>query len=155
MPISRTAPLFLFLVLGLGCNTPEPEEKASPDAFKVPFDFIWQSSIDELKDGGWQLATQDRTTKTIETEWNVNLSPISHTGRRARLKVTYEGTDDDGWKPKCSQETEENTNEEQPLKRDDADWSAVKNNGALASIFLQNLSRRITPNERWRDRAAR
>ena len=48
-----------------------------------------------------------------------------------------------------------NTNQKAPLDREKADWKGTTSDGNLAARFLQNLDRRLRPNEAWKERRAR
>jgi hypothetical protein len=147
----------LVLATLAACESPSSTmatvEKSS-SAYRNSFDFVWQSSLDELRIA-WQIESEDRAKRTITTAWAVNLSPFSHLGRRDRLIVTIGGDMQSGWRATAKQESETNNNEENPLDQAKAKWEPVPNDGGLAARFLQNLDTRLQPDERWRERLER
>jgi hypothetical protein len=143
------------LLVIAGCSTtPEPTVEKSSSAYQNTFDFVWQSSVEELSIA-WQIEKQDKAARAITTGWNTNLSPFSGKGRRDRLIVTLVADGRNGWRANVNQESETNNNEENPLDQKEAKWEATPNDGGLAARFLQNLDTRLQPDERWRDRLAR
>ena len=136
-------------LLGAACASTRPTEIDGIAAYKYEFDFVWDQAQVELKDG-WQVATAERETRTITTEWDLRLSPFRSFGSRHRLVVIFSGDADLGWKVTARQESEENSETEKPLELSEADWSESSNDGALAVRFIRNFDRRMSPNEAWR-----
>jgi hypothetical protein len=155
MRIRFAACVAVFLAALPGCASEnEGCVEKSSCSYRNTFDFVWESADSELRTS-WQIACADKKKKTITTCWATNLSPFSSHGRRDRLVVTITGTDQCGWKAGVRQESETNTNEENPLDESKAKWSKTENDGGLAARFLQNLDTRMQPDERWRARLSR
>ena len=143
------------LWLVAGCSTPaEPVVEKSSEAYRNTFDFIWESSLEELRIA-WRIEKEDRATRTITTAWNTNLSPFAGKGRRDRLIVTLVGDGQAGWRATVKQDSETNNNEENPLNEKEAKWEEIPNDGGMGARFLQNLDTRLQPDERWRERLVR
>ena len=136
------------------CHSVTPTEVKSRGAYRNGFDFVWNSAKDELK-AKWRIESEDRAQRTMETEWDVNLSPLSSFGRRTRLLIRMDGNDTDGWNVSCTQESEENGNEQNPLSTKEASWSGTPNDGARAMQFLQNLDRLLSEDPGWKSRDRR
>lgn len=103
----------------------------------------------------WSGTTENPETKQIETEWDVNLAPMGHTGRRHRLLVGIEGDPSRGYRVKATQESEVNTNAKNPLSLQEADWDEIESDGALALQFLFDLDRRLNPPKPWKSEDVR
>jgi hypothetical protein len=140
------------------CNSDDSKCKGTVEksvgSYQNSFDFVWQSSQEELK-SSWKIEKVDEKTRTITTEWNKNMSPFSQFGRRDRLIVTIVGDSRSGWRANAKQDSQTNTNEEDPLDEVKAKWKEVPNDGTLATKFLQNLDTRLQPDERWRQSITR
>jgi hypothetical protein len=136
------------------CDEPKGTVEKSRCAYRNTFEFVWESSQEELR-SNFKIESADRKTNTITTAWSTNLAPFSTQGRRDRLIVTVSGDSQSGWRASARQESETNNNEENPLDEAKAKWKTSPNDGSLAARFLQNLDTRLQPDERWRDRLAR
>jgi hypothetical protein len=136
-------------LLAAACASPRPTEASGIEIYKYEFDFVWDQAQAELKDA-WRIASADRATRTLTTEWDVRLSPFRTFGTRHRLVVAFDGDREAGWKVTAKQESEENDEQEKTLDQKEADWSASANDGALATRFVFNFDRRMRPNEAWR-----
>jgi hypothetical protein len=140
------------------CQTGETKCKGTVEksccAYRNSFEFVWQSAQDELA-SSWKIEKAEQKTRTITTAWSTQMSPFSSHGRRDRLIVTIVGDNQRGWSASAKQDTQTNTNEENPLDEKKAKWEEMPNDGGLAAKFLQNLDTRLQPDERWRDRIAR
>jgi hypothetical protein len=146
--------LAALFVMGSCASDKKPTIEKSSASYKNTFDFVWDSSLAELKEN-WEIAKADRVKKEISTKWGTNLAPFAGKGGRDRLIVTIVTDGSGGWRADVKQETQVNNNEENPLDREKAKWESVPNDGALAARFLQNLDTRLSPDERWRDKLAR
>lgn len=136
------------------CGSTRPTEAPGLAAYRFDFDFVWEQAQEELKDA-WRIASADRETKTIVTEWDLRMSPFRAFGERHRLVVTFTGDKEEGFRPLATQESEENGETEKPMDPEEADWSSSRNDGALAHRFVRNFDRRMKPNEAWRREASR
>ena len=140
------------------CQTGKDECKGTVEksscSYRNSFEFVWQSAQDELA-GSWKIEKADQKTRTITTGWNTQMSPFSSHGRRDRLVVTISGDNQRGWSASAKQDTQTNTNEENPLDEKKAKWEELPNDGGLAAKFLQNLDMRLQPDERWRQSLTR
>ena len=69
--------------------------------------------------------------------------------------MTLVGDNRTGWRANAKQDSQTNTNEENPLDENKAKWKEAPNDGTLAASFLQNLDTRLQPDERWRQSITR
>jgi hypothetical protein len=131
-----------------------PYERYGKGVYDFDFDFLWEEAQAELKRGFRDL-TLDREARTITTEWEMRLAPYRSMGQRHRVIVAFEDAGEKKWKVKATQESESNEETEHPLKPDEASWTKMRSDGALAEKFLSNFEARMNPNDAWRRRAAR
>lgn len=143
--------LLLALLLGLtllsACQTPEAEAVESPRRYRHTFTFVFEQAQAELLEDWSGLSRVDASEREIETEWRENLSSMSDMGRRDRLLVTFEGGEGEGWVVKAKQFSEKNTEQEEPLNPEEADWKATGNESGLAIRFLRSFDTRLNPVE--------
>jgi hypothetical protein len=125
-------------VLGACGSSGGPYERYGKGVYDFDFDFLWEEAQAELKRGFRDL-TLDREARTITTEWEMRLAPYRSMGQKV----------------KATQESESNEETEHPLKPDEASWTKMRSDGALAEKFLSNFEARMNPNDAWRRRAAR
>ncbi len=145
---------FLGLVALTGCSSAGPTEMPGRDTYAFDFDFLWDEAQAELN-AQWRIATADRETKTITTEWDVRLSPFRARGERHRVIVVFSPAETGKWKLLATQESEENDEVDKPLDPEEASWSERGNDGALAAKFVVNFDRRMRPNDAWRRQTKR
>jgi hypothetical protein len=149
-----TSALFALIVL-FGCaSNPVPAVESGFAKYRNSRDYLLECIREELKPLGG-VASEDLEAMTLTSAWEVRLSPFDREGMRNRLVVSDKGTDAEGYDVTATQETETNTNQKSPLDREKADWKGTTSDGNLAARFLQNLDRRLRPNEAWKDRRAR
>jgi hypothetical protein len=155
---NRMKPLIALCVVFAVCagcaSSPVPAVESGFAKYRNSRDYLLECVREELKPLGG-VASEDMQEMTITSEWQVRLSPFDREGMRNRIIVAWKGTDADGWDVTATQETEMNTNQKAPLDREKADWKGTTSDGNLAARFLQNLDRRLRPNEAWKERRAR
>jgi len=142
--------LFLSLLLGACSSGPKPsDEHEIPFTYHHTFDFMWEQVTAELG-RFWDLDEKNRAEHKIRTAWQEHLMPMNRQGHRIRILVRIEGSDGEGYRVKVSQETEENTNDRNPLSSTDADWESTESDGAEGDRFLVSLARRLRPDMSWK-----
>ncbi|MSR74758.1 MAG: hypothetical protein EXS14_04720 [Planctomycetes bacterium] len=124
--------------------------------------FVYQHTrvflIDEVRtqlSREWPAPAIEAETQAVITDWKEQLAVMSRFGRRDRLRVVLEGADGKGWKVVCTQETQRNMEQEDPLSSSKAEWEAQETDAALAQKFLFDLHRRLNPKQAWREATIR
>jgi hypothetical protein len=145
--VALTAALAL---AGCGFNDPEPADFEQTFQLQHTREYVWEE-IKETLGTGWTIESEDLATGQIVTAWVENLAPMNTFGTRERLIVTLAGDLASGYQVTAAQETEQNTNENNPLSSTDADWSPTESSGVQAERFLLLLTRRLYPRETWRE----
>lgn len=144
--------LVLIPLLAMSCSSGEakPTEERTPFRYRHSADEMWRQVGAEVREG-WTIASADREKLEIVTDWDVRLHAMNTFGRRHRLIITLEGSDTEGYEVVAAQETEKNTNQENPLSAKEAEWDPMKSDGALAGTFLIKLERRMNPPKEWKE----
>ncbi|MAG56009.1 MAG: hypothetical protein CMJ83_06940 [Planctomycetes bacterium] len=151
----RFSVLFATLALLGACNSsPQPQEETTHFVYQHTRETIWNQTRSELGER-WRIADEDEIAMTFTTDWDTHLHVMNTFGKRHRLTVTLAGTDEEGYQVTASQETEQNTNQDNPLVASEAEWDSAPSNGALAQRFLMNLHLRMNPGTPWREDADR
>lgn len=128
-----------------GCgSTPKPAEEEGGWHKKHTGEFLWEQARAAIQ-RRWRVESEDAAAREIVTAWDEQLAPMNTFGRRHRLTVTMEGDATKGHRLKVKQDTEQNTNQENPLSREEADWEPASSDGALAMQFLLDVERRLNP----------
>jgi len=146
----------ILIMLGLcslivGCSgTAAQNEETTNFTYRHTGDEMWKQVRSQVLKA-WRITAEDRSAGEIVTTWDVRLHAMDRFGRRHRLKITLEGTDEKGYTVVAAQETEMNTNQDNPLAASEADWEEMNADGALAQRFLFKLHRRINPPKTWRE----
>lgn len=142
--------LALFSLVG-GCNsTGDAREETTSFKYRHTGGEMWKQLRSEVLEA-WRIDSEDRLVGEITTTWDVRLHVMNRFGRRHRLKITLDGTDEEGYTVLASQETEMNTNQDNPLVESQAEWEQLDADGALAQRFLFKFHRRINPPKSWRE----
>jgi uncharacterized lipoprotein len=137
--------------LVVGCNsTGEARDETTGFKYRHTGGELWKQLRSEVLEV-WRIDSEDRRVGEITTAWDVRLHPMTRFGRRHRLKITLDGTDEEGYTVLASQETEMNANQGNPLVASEAEWEQVNADGALAQRFLFKFHRRINPPKSWRE----
>lgn len=143
--------MFALVSLAAGCtSTADPTEESTNFTYQHTGDEMWRQLRLEVLEG-WRIESADKVSGEITTNWDVRLHSMSNFGRRHRLKITLEGSDDEGYTVVAAQETEKNTNQENPMAEAEADWESMPADGALANRFLFKFHRRMNPPTTWRE----
>ena len=154
----RYVPAFLLLCAVFwvpGCeSTPDFEPKTARYPWVHTAEFMWDQTKEALR-AKWRIASEDRTTNEVLTEWDTQLSPMNTFGRRNRLRVKVVEDEGKGFDITATQESERNTNQTNPLSREEASWEETPNDGGYAVQFLVDLERRLRPARRWEENEAR
>ncbi len=147
--------VIILSLVALGCaSSPQPTVENGLATYKNTRAYLLDSIREELKPIGG-VESEDAEVGSISSAWQVRLSPFDQMGMRTRVVVTYKGDEDAGFEVSAAQETESNTNQKAPLEGAVADWKPTSSDGNLAARFLQNLDRRLRPNDAWKNRRAR
>lgn len=145
----RTLALLVSSLLFFSCaGAPKKVDAENDVVYPYTGDMIWDQLRAEVQ-RRVRIASEDRETMTIVTEWDVALQPMNTFGRRNRLEIVCTGSDEDGYKIKVTQESERNTNQENPLHESEADWESAETDGALAHRLLYSFNRRMNPKVPW------
>ena len=143
--------LLPLLFVAAACSSQgTPTEERTSFKYRHSADEMWRQVTQEAREK-WAIGEADRASLKIVTEWDVRLHAMNTFGRRHRLIITLEGADADGYTVVAAQETEKNTNQENPLVAAEAEWKPMPSDGALAGRFLFNLHRRLNPPKNWQE----
>lgn len=149
--MQKTAFMLAILSLAVGCSsTADPKEETTAFTYRHTGGEMWKQLRAEVLEA-WRIDSEDRSVGAITTTWDVRLHVMSSFGRRHRLKITLDGTDEKGYTVVAAQETEMNTNQDNPLVASEAEWEHVNADGVLAQSFLYKFHRRVSPPTTWRE----
>lgn len=149
-PLGLAALSAALVLAACGINDPQPADFEQSFQLQHTREYVWEEILETLGTG-WTVESEDIETGEVVTTWVENLAPMNTFGVRDRLRVTLAGDLAKGYQVKAAQETEQNTNENNPLSSTDADWSPTESSGVQAERFLLLLTRRLYPRETWRE----
>ncbi len=141
------------LVMGVlaacSSHSNEPYEEERDVEVYHSFDLMW-NQIQKALAKRYELAEVDEAGRKVTTRWNTHLAPFAEGGYRTRLIVTLTG-DVGHWKVMVREETQVNTEQENPLAAEEAEWEDSQSEGGEANRFLVALFRLLNPRRDWLD----
>jgi len=150
MRLSLTLTTALLLLTSCASNKDPGTEERTSFKYRHSADEMWRQLVAEAREA-WTIESADREKLEIVTKWDVELHAMNTFGRRNRITITLEGSDAEGYSVVALQNTEKNTDQENPLAASEADWEQMPSDGALAGSFLMKFHRRMNPPKSWQE----